>query len=72
MSYEPDAIRALRHSLGLSQRDLAEKIGVTPSNISRWEAGRTRPRGPAVKLLAGLERRANRNPQRGQQPEAAA
>jgi transcriptional regulator with XRE-family HTH domain len=36
-------IRALRASAGLSQMDLAVKLGTTPANVSFWETGRTFP-----------------------------
>jgi len=35
---------ALRESKGLTQRDLAYKIGVTDQTISNWESGRSIPR----------------------------
>ncbi len=38
-----DAIRARRQSLGLSLRDLADRLGVTPSLISQIERGRANP-----------------------------
>lgn len=38
-----DAIRARRQALGLSLRDLAERLGVTPSLISQIERGRANP-----------------------------
>ncbi len=38
-----DAIRSRRQSLGLSLRDLAERLGVTPSLISQIERGRANP-----------------------------
>lgn len=60
MAYDPLAIRTIRIDLGLSQRELAEEIGVAPSNVSRWESGLTKPRGPAVKLLRALSRKAAR------------
>ena len=30
---------ALRDSLGLSQRELARRIGVSPRTVARWEEG---------------------------------
>lgn len=38
-----DAIRARRQALGLSLRDLADRLGVTPSLISQIERGRANP-----------------------------
>jgi transcriptional regulator with XRE-family HTH domain/quercetin dioxygenase-like cupin family protein len=38
-----DQLRARRQSVGLSLRDLAERLGVTPSLISQIERGRARP-----------------------------
>ena len=33
----PDEIRAARTALGLSQKDLADRLGVTEATLSRWE-----------------------------------
>lgn len=38
------AIRQWREAAGLSQQQLAERIGTTQSAISRWEHGRDEPR----------------------------
>jgi transcriptional regulator with XRE-family HTH domain len=46
-------IRALRERLQLSQEDLAQRIGVDRSTVSRLENG-GRVRGPVRKLLAQL------------------
>lgn len=54
MSYTPERIAELRRKLELSQDQLAEKLGVNRSNVSRWERGETRPRGPVCKLLDTL------------------
>ena len=32
-------LRAIRAELGLSQRDFARRIGVSPRTIARWEDG---------------------------------
>jgi len=48
-------IRALRLSLGLTQQELAARIGVDQSTVSNWERdGGTTPRGPALKLLQSI------------------
>jgi len=36
---QPEQIRAFRKELGLTQKDLAEKIGVAVASLSRWENG---------------------------------
>jgi DNA-binding transcriptional regulator YiaG len=46
----------LREALGLTQSDVARYVGVSPSQVSRWEAGLARPRGRhAVALLELLD-----------------
>lgn len=48
-------IRALRQSLGLTQEELAGRLGVDQSTVSNWERDNgTKPRGPALKLLTSL------------------
>ena len=34
-----DAIKALREARGLTQEQLAERMGVTRQAVSKWEAG---------------------------------
>jgi tetratricopeptide (TPR) repeat protein/transcriptional regulator with XRE-family HTH domain len=47
------AVRAHRRRLGLSQEDLAERIGVSTSTIGKVEAGRiSQPRPATMRLLA--------------------
>ncbi|WP_250033839.1 ATP-binding protein [Paractinoplanes maris] len=47
------AVRAHRRRLGLSQEDLADRIGVSTSTIGKVEAGRiSQPRPATVRLLA--------------------
>jgi putative zinc finger/helix-turn-helix YgiT family protein len=36
---EPGAIRSLRESLGLTQKQLAEDLQIAESTLSRWETG---------------------------------
>ncbi|HBQ95560.1 MAG TPA: hypothetical protein DD856_11465, partial [Sulfobacillus sp.] len=39
----PDTIRRLRARLGLSQAELAERLGVAYTSVNRWENGHTKP-----------------------------
>ena len=50
------AARWLRQAAGLSQRDLAADIGVTPGAVSHWEHGQRKPGGPAAVRYARLLR----------------
>lgn len=51
-----ERIKALRKSKGLSQEELAERIGVSRQAISKWESGRTVPDPDKIILLsAALE-----------------
>jgi len=45
-------ISALRKQNGLTQKELAEKIGVTDKAVSRWETGKGFPDVSILKLLA--------------------
>lgn len=48
-------LRALRLARGFSrQQDLAEKLGVTQTTVSRWEAGEAEPTTEALLALAEL------------------
>lgn len=47
-------IRAHRDELGLTQAELAEKLGLTYSSVSQWESGRATPRTPILRQLADL------------------
>lgn len=47
-------IRAHRDELGLTQAELADKLGLTYSSVSQWESGRTTPRTPILRQLAEL------------------
>lgn len=47
-------IRAHRDELGLTQAELADKLGLTYSSVSQWESGRATPRTPVLRQLAAL------------------
>lgn len=47
-------IRRYRDGLGLTQAELASKLGLTYSSVSQWESGRAVPRTPVIRQLADL------------------
>ncbi len=51
-------IRALRHHLGLTQRELADRLGTRQQTISEWELGMYKPRGASSTLLSIVAERA--------------
>lgn len=50
----PDEVRRIREEAGLSQRELADRIGVSVNSVSNWETGRTSPRRSSVRKLLEL------------------
>ena len=46
----PD-VKLVRDSLGLSQKNFAQMLGISPSTLQSWEKGRKQPVGPARLLL---------------------
>jgi transcriptional regulator with XRE-family HTH domain len=60
LSYDPtpkasgglgERIRAARRRLGISQEELAARLGLDPSTVIAWERGRVRQEWPRVKAL---------------------
>ncbi len=56
----PGYIRTLREALGLTQAQLAARIGVDKMTVARWEWGKLRPRAKAAAALGKLRRNAGR------------
>ena len=54
-----ERIRALRNHLGLTQRELAERLGTRQQTISEWEKGMYKPRGASATLLSIVAERAD-------------
>jgi len=54
-----ERIRALRRHLGLTQQEMAGKLGTRQQTISEWELGLYRPRGASSTLLSIVAERAD-------------
>ena len=59
--FDPRRIQALRAQLGLSQSDLARRIGIHRRTLRNWETGQNRPNAVAMRILEGLEANAGRS-----------
>jgi len=53
-SFDAAAIRSLRAVLGITQRELATRLGTDHVTVSRWERGKSVPRPSAQKRLLAL------------------
>jgi len=58
------AIRAIRESAGLSQSQLARRLGVAVRTVQNWEQGLRVPRGPAVLMLETIRDTLGKTPGR--------
>lgn len=47
-----ERLKQLRESLGLSQRELARLVGISPPNISRYESGKITPTEDVIRQIA--------------------
>jgi DNA-binding transcriptional regulator YiaG len=47
----PECLVAARRALGLSQRKMAESMGVDPSSLLGWETGRHQPTERSLGLI---------------------
>lgn len=50
--WESADVRALRKHMGLTQREMADRLGTRQQTISEWELGLYRPRGASSTLLS--------------------
>ncbi|OGO33112.1 MAG: hypothetical protein A2Z29_02020 [Chloroflexi bacterium RBG_16_56_11] len=50
--WDSQRIQALRRHLGLTQRELSDRLGTRQQTISEWETGMYRPRGASATLLS--------------------
>ena len=49
-----DRVAAAREALGLTQAELARRLGVKAQTIASWEADRAEPRANRLQMLAGM------------------
>ena len=47
-------IRSLRKGAGMTQEELADKLGVAVNTVSRWEKGRFIPNPKYIKRMAEM------------------
>jgi DNA-binding XRE family transcriptional regulator len=47
----PERLATARRTLGLSQRKMAEQLGVDPSTLMGWEAARHQPTDKSLDLI---------------------
>ena len=50
--WDSERVQALRRYLGMTQRELSDRMGTRQQTISEWETGMYRPRGTSAKLLS--------------------
>lgn len=62
----PAQVVAIRESLGLTQAQLAQLLGVHPLTVSKWERGVLSPNPHQAALLGSFRRAAHREPDVGQ------
>ena len=58
LEWDSEQINALRCHLGLTQREMAERLGTRQQTISEWETGQYKPRGASSTLLSIIAERA--------------
>lgn len=56
----PGYIARLREALGMTQRELGERLGVNLLTVSRWERGTRRPNSESMKRLRDIADTARR------------
>ena len=57
-AWQPEAIRALREHMGLTQREMADELEVRQQTISEWETGLHTPHRSTQKTLSMVAERA--------------
>lgn len=57
--WNKNKVTALRKHLGITQSEMAEKLGTRQQTISEWETGAYNPRGMSITLLNIVAERAD-------------
>ena len=53
-------IKSIRQQLGISQEELAQKLGVSFTSVNRWENGQTKPSKLAKKQIDLLSKKTDK------------
>jgi DNA-binding transcriptional regulator YiaG len=59
LKWDRERIQALRHHLGLTQKEMADQLGTRQQTISEWETGMYQPRGASATLLSMIAEKAD-------------
>jgi DNA-binding transcriptional regulator YiaG len=59
--WNSERIQALRRHLGMTQRELSDRLGTRQQTISEWETGMYQPRGASATLLSIIAEQAKFN-----------
>ena len=57
--WDSQSIQALRRYLGLTQQEMAARLGTRQQTISEWETGMYQPRGASATLLSMVAEKAD-------------
>lgn len=49
-----DRLAAAREAAGMTQKDLAKRVGVKVSTLARWEEDQAEPRANRLQMLSGM------------------
>jgi transcriptional regulator with XRE-family HTH domain len=55
-----EELRRLRHRARLTQAQLAERVGVTPNSVARWERNEVPIRAPMARLIRFIAKAARK------------
>jgi len=58
VEWKPETIKSLRDHLGMTQKQMADELGVRQQTISEWEVGVYIPRRSTQKYLSLIAERA--------------
>jgi DNA-binding transcriptional regulator YiaG len=58
VQWDGERVQALRRHLGLTQREMSDRLGTRQQTISEWETGMYRPRGASATLLSMIAEQA--------------